>query len=97
MIPCLSSAALQGGSYQPGRAYHATHKDRRDLAAARTAWGIEGRWGIQQLGARLEILSDLFPDLGESSYEDWDFQQGDVLLAFMNQRMLAAPEETRHI
>jgi hypothetical protein len=59
--------------------------------------GIEGRWGTQQLGARHEILSDLFPDLGESSYEDWDFQQGNVLLAFMNQRMLAAPDETRHI
>ena len=42
-------------------------------------------------------MSDLFPDLGESSYEDWDFQQANVLLAFMNQRMLAAPDETRHI
>jgi len=52
--------------------------------------------GIQQLGAHREILSDLFPDLGESIYEDWDYQQGDVL-AFMNQRMLAAPDETRHI
>jgi hypothetical protein len=42
-------------------------------------------------------LSDLFPDLGESSYENWDFKQGDVLLAFMNQRMIAAPDEPQHI
>ena len=89
MIPCLSSAALQDGSYQPGRAYHATHEDRRDFADARAAWGIEGRWGTLQDGARREILSDLFPNLGESSYENWDYQQGDVLLAFMNQRMIA--------
>jgi hypothetical protein len=27
-IPCLSSAALQDGSYRPGRAYHTTHGDR---------------------------------------------------------------------
>ena len=26
MLPCLSSAALQDGSYQPGRAYHSTHE-----------------------------------------------------------------------
>jgi hypothetical protein len=44
-IPCLSSAALQDGSYQPGRAYHTTHGDRFNFAAARDAWGIEGRWG----------------------------------------------------
>ena len=50
LIPCLSSAALQDDSYQPGRAYHSTHEDRHDF----------------------EILSDLFPDLGESSYENWD-------------------------
>ena len=25
MLPCLSSAALQDGSYQSGRAYHLTH------------------------------------------------------------------------
>jgi len=37
----------------------------------RAAWGIEGRWGISQPGHRHEILSDRFPDLGESSYEDW--------------------------
>jgi hypothetical protein len=86
VIPHLLSAALQDGAYQHGQAYHSTHEDRRDAA-----------WGIQQPGARHEILSDLFPDLGESSYADWDFQQSDVLLTFMNQRMLAAPEETRHI
>ena len=34
------------------------------------SWGIEGRWGTLQDGARREILSDLFPDLGESSYEN---------------------------
>ena len=33
-IPCLSSAALQDGSYQPGRAYHTTHGDRLDFATA---------------------------------------------------------------
>ena len=27
-MPCLSSAALQDGSYQPGRAYPAAHEDR---------------------------------------------------------------------
>ena len=42
-------------------------------------------------------LSDLFPDLGESVYENWDFKQADVLMAFLNQRMLVAPDETRHI
>ena len=26
MLPCLSRAALQDGSYQPGRAYHSTHE-----------------------------------------------------------------------
>ena len=26
MLPCLSSAVLQDGSYQPGRAYHSTHE-----------------------------------------------------------------------
>ena len=45
------------------------------------------------MGHCREILSDLFPDLGESSYENWDYQQSDVLLAIM----LARPEETRHI
>ena len=44
------------------------------------------------MGDRHKILSDLFPDLGESSYEDWDYQQSNVLLAFMNQRVHAAPE-----
>ena len=44
-----------------------------------------------------KILADLFLDLGESSYEDCDYQQSDVVLAFMNQRMLAVPDETRHI
>ncbi len=53
------------------------------------AWGIEGRCQ--------GTLSELFPDLGESSYENWDFKQADVLMAFLNQRMLAAPDETRHI
>jgi hypothetical protein len=42
-------------------------------------------------------MADLFPDLGESSYDDWDYQQSEVLLAFKNQRMLAAPDEIRHI
>ena len=42
-------------------------------------------------------LFELFPDLGESVYENWDFKQADVLMAFLNQRMLAAPDETRHI
>ena len=28
---------------------------------------------------------------------DWDYQQHDALLAFMNQRMLAAPTEPHHI
>jgi len=46
---------------------------------------------------RQETLSDLFPNQGQSVYANWDFQQGDVLLAFINQRMLAAPDETRHI
>jgi hypothetical protein len=96
-IPCLSSAALQDGSYQPGRAYHTTHEDRLNFAAARAAWGIEGRWGALQLAVRQETLSDLFPNLGQSVYENWDFQHGDVLLAFINQRMLSAPDETRHI
>ncbi len=43
--PCLPTAALQDGSYQPGRAYHTTHEDRFGLAGARAAWGIEGLWG----------------------------------------------------
>ena len=42
-------------------------------------------------------VTDLFPNLGESSYEDWDYQQSNVLLSFMHQRILAAPDETRHI
>ena len=46
--PCLSTAALQDGSYQPGRAYHTTHEDRFSLAGARAAWGIEGLWGSHQ-------------------------------------------------
>ena len=62
--PCLPSAALQNGSYQPGLAYHSTHEDRRDFQAARALWGIEGRWSLQQLAAREEILQELFPDLG---------------------------------
>jgi hypothetical protein len=84
-IPCLSSTALQDGSYQPGRAYHITHGDRLDFAAARAAWGIEGRWGTLQLEARQGTLPDLFPDLGESAYDNWDLQQGDVLQSFMDQ------------
>ena len=83
-IPCLSSASLQDGSYQPGRAYHTTHGDRLDFAAARAAWGIEGRWGALQLAARHGTLSELFPDLGESDYDNWDFKQADVLMAFLN-------------
>ena len=97
VIPCLSSAALQDGSYQPGRAYHSTHDDRRDFRAARALWGIEGRWSLQQLAAREAIHQELFPDLGESSYENWDYQQHDALQAFMDQRQLAAPSEPRHI
>ena len=49
------------------------------------------------LEARHGILSDLFHDLGESTYENWDLQQGDVLQAFMDQRVRAAPDETQHI
>ena len=71
--------------------------DRLNFAAARAAWGIEGRWGALQLAASQEKLSDLFSDLGESVYENWDFKQADVLMAFLNQRILAAPDETRHI
>ncbi len=56
--------------------------------------GIEGRWGAFQLAARQRTLSELFPDLGKSSYENWDFKQADVLMAFLNQ---AEPDETRHI
>jgi hypothetical protein len=52
-------------AYQPGRAYHSTHEDRRDFAAARALWGIERRLGTHQSGARQEILADLFFDLGE--------------------------------
>ena len=55
------------------------------------------RWSLQQLAAREEILQELSPDLGESSYDNWDYQQHDALLTFMNQRMLAAPSEPRHI
>ena len=33
----------------------------------------------------------------ESSYDNWDYQQHETLLAFMNQCMLAAPTEPRHI
>ena len=91
-IPCLSSAALRDGSYQPGRAYHTTHVDRLNFAAERAAWGIEGRWGPLQFEARHGTLSDLFPDLGESTYENWDLQQGDVLLAFMNHGPLPSQE-----
>ena len=74
VIPCLSSAALQDGWYQPGRAYDSTHEDRRDFRAARALWGIGGRWSLQQLAAREDILQELFPDLGESSYDNWDYQ-----------------------
>ena len=77
--------------------HHSTHDDRRDFRAARALWGIEGRWSLQQLSAREEILQELFPDLGESSYENWDYQQNDALQAFMDQRQLAAPTEPRHI
>ena len=42
-----------------------------------------------QLEARQGTLSDLFPDL--------DLQQGDDLQSFMDQRVLAAPDETQHI
>ena len=52
------------------RAYHTTHGDRLDFAAARAAWGIEGRCGALQLAARDKTLSGLFPDLGESVYEN---------------------------
>jgi hypothetical protein len=48
-------------------------------------------------GSRDDGAPSNFPDLGESSYENWDFKQADVLMAFLNQRMLAAPDETRHI
>ena len=64
--PCLSTAALQNGSYQPGRAYHTTHEDRFDLAEARAAWGIEGLWGSRQDKAREIILQELFPNVGQT-------------------------------
>ena len=40
---------------------------------------------------------DLYPDQGESAYDNWDLQQGDVLQSFMDERVCAAPDETRHI
>ena len=57
--PCLLTAALQDGSYQPGWAYHTTHEDRIDLAGARAAWGIEGLWGSRQVKAREHILQEI--------------------------------------
>jgi hypothetical protein len=85
VIPCLSSAVLRDCSYQPGRAYHSTHEDRRDSAAT----SHEERWDTNQPGARQEILVDLFPDL-----EDWDFLNGcspDAVVrnAFVILRMVA--------
>jgi len=68
-------------SYQPGRAYHTIHGDRLRTSCV----GDRG------------ILSYLFPDLGESSYDNRDFKQADVLMALLNQRMLAVPDETQHI
>ena len=64
--PCLSTAALQDGSYQPGRAYHTTHEDRYDMAGARAAWGIEGLWGSHQDQSREALLQKLFPDVGQA-------------------------------
>jgi len=60
------------------------------LCSRRSFMGDRGTMGHQPTWAGQEILADLFLDLGESSYGDWDYQQSDVLLAFMNQRMLAA-------
>jgi len=57
----------------------------------------ELRGGSRGDAARHEILSDLFPDVGESAYENWDLQQGDVLQSLMDQRVRAAPDETQHI
>ena len=83
--PCLSTAALQDGSYQPGRAYHTTHEDRYDMAGARAAWGIEGLWGSHQDRARETLLQELFPDVGQN-YVDWDFTSGNSFEAFMLKR-----------
>ena len=90
--PCLSTAALQDGSYQPRRAYHTTHEDWFDLAGARAAWGIEGLWGSRQDKARENILQELFPDLGEP-YVDWDPTYGSALEVFMSKRQEAASDE----
>ena len=67
------------------------------IGATSEQLGIEGRWSLQQLATQEEILQGLFPDLGESSYDNWDYQQHDALLAFMNQRMLTAPFKPRRI
>ena len=50
-----------------------------------------------QLEAHQGTLFDLFPDLGESAYENWDLQQGDALQSFTDQGVRAAPDETQHI
>jgi hypothetical protein len=50
VIPCLSSAAIRDGSYQPGNAYHSTHEDRRDFAAARALWGTRDDGSPTNLG-----------------------------------------------
>jgi hypothetical protein len=59
----LSSARLQDGSYQPGRAYHSTHEDRYDFAAARAAWDIERQCGMHQVKALEAIDKALFMKL----------------------------------
>ena len=85
VISCLLSAALQNGSYQPGRTYHSSAR----LPSGASVMGDRGTMEPAAIG--------LFPDLGESSYNNWDYQHHEALLAFMNQRMLAAPTEPRHI
>ena len=90
--PCLSTAALQDGSYQPGRAYHTTHEDRFDLAGARAAWGIEGLWGSRQDQAREIILQELFSDVGQTNV-DWDLTSGNASEAFMFKRQEVEPDE----
>jgi hypothetical protein len=46
-IPCLSSASLQDGSYQPGRVYHTTHGDRpHELRGGSRDDGAPSNWRL---------------------------------------------------
>ena len=44
VIPCLSSAVLQDGSYQPGRAYHSYLRRRMSCMGDRGAMGHQPTW-----------------------------------------------------